>query len=67
MDVLYCHESDVELSHPPSLPRPKFLAPITRLIKVKNSLIRISIKFLINLIEILIKEFLTLISLVIDN
>ena len=22
---LYCHESDVELSHPPSLERPKFL------------------------------------------
>ena len=28
MDVLYCHESDVELSHPPSLTRPKFLTPI---------------------------------------
>ena len=27
MHVLYCHESDVELPHPPSLTRPKFLAP----------------------------------------
>ena len=27
MHVLYCHESDVELSHPPSLTRPIFLAP----------------------------------------